>query len=217
MGQRLVINIFADDKSLASGYFHWNAYTGEAAKITKNIVDSFEDTKRIAKCYFYYDKDKSKEELEELEQRMTAYLLLENLGAGIFSADDEKKEVTELEKLCPYHNYCIGKNRNDGLIALTEDKIKEFNDLAEGTVDFDILYEAAKFDVFETTPKDFFIKINEHEIKEVNFDEIRFLEFRKIDEWYERISKMLIDDVAEDYYPYYHDEKEPDIYYSVIV
>ena len=214
MGQRLVINIYSDSKPLASGYFHWSNTTWEAAELTKIIVDSFEDTKYIAKRYFYYDKDKSKEELEELEQKLTSFILLENLGAGIYFADEDTKEVAELEKLCPRYNYRIGKNRASGLIALSEGKIREFNAYAERSVGIDIVYETLKFDVILIYTEDEIEKYKENDpdlqICEINSNDLLYTEFKNFDEWYNRI-----DDFSRKP-DWFFKDKNSSVYYSSI-
>ena len=101
MGQRLNIQIEANDtdtnetKVLANCYYHWSGYTSSAMELVKEIVDSG-----------IYNLDI----LDPIEK---AIKLLEATGAGL--AEDELTDTYNTPK------YKIGTNRNDGLIAISEE------------------------------------------------------------------------------------------------
>ena len=107
MGQRLNIQIemdipnSGDRQVLANAYYHWSGYTSSAYELVKMIADSpycCED------CTFTDPVEK-------------AIRLLEATGAGL-----AKDEFTEEY---PESKYKLSTNRNDGLIAISEEAIKE--------------------------------------------------------------------------------------------
>lgn len=101
MGQRLNIQIEANDtdtnetKVLANCYYHWSGYTSSAMELVNEIVES-----GIYK-------------LDILDPVEKAIRLLEATGAGL--AEDELTELYNTPK------YKVSTNRNDGLIAISEE------------------------------------------------------------------------------------------------
>lgn len=213
MGQRLVVNIICDGETLACGYYHWSAYTESAAEITHNIISHIIENSQIAEGLLKYtDNSDNTQALNKL----TAYLMLEDTGAGIFHYQSDA-EIKEFKKIGVYYNYRLGENRYDGLIAFTPDKIKEFNDWAEGTVDIDISTDTVHFDVFAMFSED---EINEEiaegyvdkdKIKDLDFEFINYFTFEECETWYEKIKEICSD---RDF-PYYRDKVDP-IYYQII-
>lgn len=213
MGQRLVVNIIANNEILTNAYYHWSAYTESAADITKYIINNVIKSSEKARDLLYYTasiKD------TKAVNKLTAYLMLEGTGAGLYHADNDL-EIKEFNKLGAAYNYRVGENRSDGLIALTPQKIKEFNNWAEGTVNIDISNDTVHFDVFEIFSNDDICEliqegvIEKDEVKELDFENITDFDFENVDAWFDKIKKMS-DDRS---YPYFKDKNEP-IYYQVI-
>lgn len=209
MGQRLVVNIISNDEILASGYYHWSAYTEYAADITHYIISHIIESSQKAEDLLQYTANSKN---TQIFNKLTAYLMLEDTGAGIYH-----KEIKEYEKFDVAYNYRFGENRNSGLIALTPEKIKEFNDWADGTVNIDISSDTVKFDVFAKFSEDEINNeiteeyINKYEIKDLDFEFIDQFTFEQCETWYEKIKELCSDNG----YPYYRDKVDP-IYYQII-
>ena len=101
MGQRLNIQIEAKDIDtnkivvLANCYYHWSGYTSSAMELVNEIVESG-----------IYN-------LDILDPVEKAIRLLEATGAGL--AEDELTDTYNTPK------YKVSTNRNDGLIAISEE------------------------------------------------------------------------------------------------
>ena len=213
MGQRLVVNIICDGETLASGYYHWSGYTQEAAYVIRHIITDMIPCQNVAND-FLLNTNSSTETINKFE----AYLMLENTGAGLYIEDGHDKEIKEFEKLGVAFNYRLGINRNLGLIALTPEKIKEFNSCwGEGIVNIDISTDTVEFDVFDKSSEeevDYEIKqgfVDEEDIKELDFDFIDRFTFEQCDAWYDKIVEMCNDKS----YPFFRYKTNP-FYYRVI-
>lgn len=127
MGQRLVINIKAEGKILANAYFHWDGYTECAMEHAKQLIS----------LHRYLDKP---DEFKNMPLKKKAIYMLEFLGAEITPEDFELNEYPDI--------WIRAKNRNDGLIQVSEAQIKYAEDWAEGLIEFDIVRKKINFDVF---------------------------------------------------------------------
>ena len=140
MGQRLNIQIemaipnSGESKVLANAYYHWSGYTSSAYELVKYIADSPYSGKE---CTFTDPVEK-------------AIRMLETTGAGL-----TKDEFTEAY---PESKYKLSTNRNDGLIAISEEGIQETQSWEEARVTINLstgmvdmggvyyLYEVDKID-----------------------------------------------------------------------
>lgn len=103
MGERLNIEIEANDKTVANAYYHWGAYTTSAIALVKKMVDYLDTTN---------DTYQNEQEF--------ALRLLEATGANL--TEDEHKYATTLQlQTKPFDEDVV--NRNDGLISLSEEGI----------------------------------------------------------------------------------------------
>lgn len=100
MGQRLNIEIWNGNKCLANAYYHWSAYTNSAADLVEMILGKIEDRQEQPSVYY-------------------AIKLLEATGAGLEN-DTERNYAIEV---CNTDDFAKAINRNEGLIAVTEDGI----------------------------------------------------------------------------------------------
>ena len=213
MGQRLVVNIICDGETLASGYYHWSAYTESAAEITHYIISHIIENSQIAEGLLRYTANSNN---TQTLNKLTAYLMLEDTGAGIFHYQSDA-EIKEFKKLGVYYNYRLGENRSDGLIALTTDKIDDFANWAEGSVDIDLSRDTVHFDVFflfsENEINDEIADgyVDKDKIKDLDFEYINYFTFEECETWYEKIKEICSD---RDF-PYYRDKVDP-IYYQII-
>lgn len=128
MGQCLNIEIMSGEKTLANAYYHWSAYTASAAELTKIILETPVD--------------------EEEPLIWQAIHLLETTGAGVpgYERDsilqNEMLSEAEVNHLQP----CIDRNR--GLIAITEEGMRDTKVWEEGRVTIHLDSKTVDFNVF---------------------------------------------------------------------
>ena len=125
MGQRLEILIMKDGKELANAYYHWSAYTSSSFELAKEIVMAIKNR-----------KVRQKDELKK------AIRLLEITGAGV--TQDEKEYLRRFKKF----KFMPCNGRNEGLIAISPEGMKETRDWQEGQVFIDIGKQKVSFDVW---------------------------------------------------------------------
>lgn len=119
MGQRLNIEIVSKSeksefKVLANAYYHWGAYSGSAAEYAKEMIHSPE-----------WDQ------LMEEPTVENAVKLLLLTGAGFNEV--EMMEI-QAKHLLPDELLIPTQGRNEGIISVTEQGIKETQIYAEGTM-----------------------------------------------------------------------------------
>ena len=115
MGQRLVVTVERSEKPLATLYFHWSAYTGDALYITRDIVHCI-----------YNHKDETDEEM-----LLRLIHFCEDRGGCI---DGNVEERNYIAKLYPNEKFKEEGSRSDGLIALSHDGMSDMQGWSEGDV-----------------------------------------------------------------------------------
>ena len=128
MGQRLNIEIMSGEKVLANAYYHWSAYTASAAELTKIILKTHVDAE------------------EPLIYQ--AIHLLEATGAGVPGYERDciiRHEILPKEEI-DHFQPCIDRNR--GLIAITEEGIRDTRAWEEGRVTIHLDSKTVDFCVF---------------------------------------------------------------------
>lgn len=138
MGQRLNIEIKKGDKLLANSYYHWSGYSESSLVLTKRIIDKFEDVK-------------------EENDLIKAIMLLQLTGAGITrqTIDYLYKNIPnfnleeEVNPDDPFGEYKLHltNGRNEGLIEVTEERMKETRSWEEGRITIHIDTKTFDFDV----------------------------------------------------------------------
>lgn len=128
MGQRLNIEICDNAKTLANAYYHWSAYTSSALEMMTAIIETY---------YELSDKINDKVEL--------AVELLQATDAGI---NREEKERIKNNPDFAHINFQPCIDRNEGLLAVTEEGIEETRCYEEGRVTINIENETFCFEVF---------------------------------------------------------------------
>ena len=116
MGQRLVITIEKNEKSIAKIYYHWSAYTYSALLETRKVINCI-----------YNHKD-------ETEKEMLLHLIrfCEANGGGI---DLYESELKYIQAMYPNETFKTENcSRNEGLIALSEKGMAEMQSWSEGDV-----------------------------------------------------------------------------------
>lgn len=141
MGQRLVITIENNEKSLAKGYYHWSGYTSSGLATTNVAVKAFEKSFRRAAetmaLQAITDKTITPEKMKDKINILTACNMLFETNAGI-EMSGEKSEQDVFNELFPGVNHTIGMNRNDGLVAITEKGMEELQKWSEADVTINI-------------------------------------------------------------------------------
>ena len=176
MGQRLNIEIKKKDKVLANCYYHWSGYSQTSLDLTKKIIDGF---------------DKYKDENNDV---LKAIKLLQETEAGLtreaihyLYKNIENFDIsTGTKGMFGTYDYILVRNRNDGLLEITEEGMEENRKWEEGritinideqTFDFDVLYHAHYEDEVE---------------KYSNYDgELKNIPFNKIDEFIETVNTII--------------------------
>ena len=128
MGQRLNIEIMSGEKTLANAYYHWSAYTASAAELTKIILKTHVDA--------------------EEPLIWQAIHLLEATGAGVPGYERDciiRHEILPKEEI-DHFQPCIDRNR--GLIAITEEGIRDTRAWEEGRVTIHLDSKTVDFNVF---------------------------------------------------------------------
>lgn len=137
MGQRLVITITKDNKELAKGYYHWSAYTVSALETLLEVLSGYDEYVNVVKG-------------EEHEDIILATRMLEASQAGICLDDLEY-----VEEKYPNIKFKECIDRNLGLIALSEEKMMDFDRWSEGDIFIDLTSKTICFGVLFETSDDY--------------------------------------------------------------
>ena len=117
MGQRLVVTVERNEHPLAKLYFHWSAYTGDALYVTRDIVH----------CIYNHKDETDKDMLLRLIR------FCEERG-GCIEGGEDGEEVEYITQLYPNEKFKKTGSRNDGLIALSPDGMREMQRWSGGDV-----------------------------------------------------------------------------------
>lgn len=150
MGQRLVITVKGKNGvDLANGYYHWSGYTDSGIITTKMAINAFDESLKHAMFSESLkaieqngkpEKTKNTSEKSHVEI-LTACGMLFATGAGLEQSAEKgsKTEIETFTDMFPNVNYMTGKNRNDGLIAISEHGMEESEKWSEADVTIDIM------------------------------------------------------------------------------
>lgn len=134
MGQRLNLEICIDNEPLANVYYHWSGYTQAALQLADDFING------VTRLQAGSKNDKL------VPIVLTA---LRNSGAGL----SEKEAAALIERFPdligqPVSRPALEKdlNRNNGLIAFSEDGMNETRCCAEATVTIDVGTKLVSFD-----------------------------------------------------------------------
>lgn len=114
MGQRLIITVEKDSKEIATLYFHWSAYT----------LSSIEET---AALIGFLDAHK------KMDTRLACIRFVEENG-GCIDGGKGSSEFKAIQKMFPNETFKDDGNRNNGLVALTENGMSKMRSWSEGDV-----------------------------------------------------------------------------------
>lgn len=160
MGQRLNIEIMHGDEVLANAYYHWSAYTPSALRLTKGILMAVD----TIQCGDVFEQ---------------AVRLLEATGAGVNTI--ERNRINQCTGRIAELAYQDCVDRNEGLLAVTEQGIEETRCWEEGrvtihldtrTVDFSVFwdYDPASYEADYEEPATALPLVSAFETKDIPFD-----------------------------------------------
>ena len=130
MGQRLVITLEQNEKAVAAIYYHWSAYTYDALRATKDVIN----------CVY----NGQHETMDGLLLRLIHHL--EANGGGIRGTDEE---FAHIKSLYPGEEFKTdGYSRNDGIIALSQQGIAALRSWSEGDVYINLDTDEVDFCVY---------------------------------------------------------------------
>ena len=130
MGQRLNIEIRKENKVLANAYYHWSGYTSSSLELTSEILDNIDNVN--------FDNDVVK-----------AIKLLEFTGAGL-----TVEELNCLSENIRDIEFKKATHRNIGLIAISEEEIKNTQYYEEARIEIHLDTKKVKLDIFFEVDED---------------------------------------------------------------
>lgn len=126
MGQRLNLEVRDGDKVLANAYYHWSAYTMPALYLLGIAIEQYKNAKALGGV-----------------KLATEILLATDAGFN----DDEIKRAKEIPEFAGIE-LKPATSRNEGLLSITPEGIKETQEWAEETIIFDIGSDEIDFGVY---------------------------------------------------------------------
>lgn len=161
MGQRLVVTIQNEGRDIAAIYYHWSAYTHSALYETRKIIN----------CIYNH--------LDETEDQILLKLIrfVEDDGGCIRGSEKEHKYI---QSLYPDEKFKDEGSRNNGLIALSEDGIRDLQSWSEGDVYIQLDNDMVDFRVYSgyESLEEY---IEERKSWDNTFDEEEFKNIPKLD------------------------------------
>ena len=151
MGQRLNIEIVDRETSLANCYYHWSAYTCDALRLTKEIVDAYYDSEAIAGLKMAID-------------------LLEATGGGVDVF--EKGRIREQAGKFGHLKFKDCSDRNKGLLSVTEIGKEETRNWEEGRVTIDLSTETFSFEVLSYDTIEDYTEFRDEDFNEEAFEKL---------------------------------------------
>ncbi len=164
MGQRLVVDIDTNGKTIATVYFHWSAYFFDAWYTLQKLAHILKDEPAKARILRSSDKpapvdhgsknhDLCLQDLETdtgvlkqvIDPRLKLIRGLEMLGGGLGPQD-----AAAAAKLYPGQTFRTDISRNDGLVCISDAEMEEARGWADGTATLDLDDETVTNDCFYT-------------------------------------------------------------------
>lgn len=122
MGQRLVIQIEKNEKIIAALYYHWSAYSTAALAETQKLIE------------FIKSKNLDDKNAKASDIALCLIRFAENNGGGI-DGGKNSNEYNYITSLYPCETFKEKDiDRNEGLIAISENGISELHDWSEGDI-----------------------------------------------------------------------------------
>jgi len=153
MGQRLVLSVLDNGERICNIYYHWSAYTSSAFHELKKIVQALNDEvieekvldtswDEHGKMILKWKVIRSEEHIGIEDPILKIALALKAFGGG-FDSDDAELAIKEFGPNAP-----IAKDRNEGLVAISEKVMESTDGWAEGEATIDISNKTCRNDCF---------------------------------------------------------------------
>lgn len=120
MGQRLNISLESDGKVVANAYYHWSAYTRDAAYLVQGICEVWDELKECS-----------------LSDAEFACRLLHDTGAGFNHEEIDRIRYQKDSRINTFPLWPV-RDRNRGLLAITQEGIEGTERWEEGRVTIDL-------------------------------------------------------------------------------
>jgi hypothetical protein len=178
MGERLVVEIKRNKKTVASTYYHWSAYTVPAlnivAEMYKHVLSQaykMNDKefqlaliRYVEKCcaYGYVGDDAEKKRIveesiarikENVDENTDSYKIAIEMMEDMLSTHGGicGDDIEYAKEKYPGEDFAVeGVNRSDGLVAISESSIENFNSWAQAVMIVDLdenkVYNGAVYD-----------------------------------------------------------------------
>jgi hypothetical protein len=176
MGQRLTIQIFENknsEQSIATLYYHWSAYTESALEELKTFYNNYRHYFKIQQIeqkllQLHPTPFEAVKQYNELDNIVTSiYQAVIETGGGYASNADEAENAINLySALKTHYNPNHSVNRNNGIVAFTEEQQNELYDWSEGNIRLYLDEEEFEFDVYTSYEVEDDREYYEHRIKE---------------------------------------------------
>ena len=134
MGQRLVVNVVRNDKTLATVYYHWSAYTMSALYTAKELID------------FFYEINYKKKGDDDLVLELIRYC--EENGGGLSADEHEAAKIKY-----PDCTFAYG-DRNYGLVSFSLEGMNTSHSWSEGDLEINLDSEEIYNGVFGVWDKE---------------------------------------------------------------
>lgn len=128
MGERLNLEIAIDGEDICNVYFHWSAYAYAALELSKKVGEAVQTKMKV---------NNLPATLVE-RQKYIVELLMEVGFSGL-----KEGSFNYLTKEFPNSNFVKATNRNEGLIAVTEEEMNSTRDWQEGGASISIMLDGS--------------------------------------------------------------------------
>lgn len=166
MGQRLVVTISDDGEPKMKIYYHWSAYTTATFDVLNDLWNNAikplkragKSTKEILLGIIHYLEGNVDEEHLKWIQKMYpdgSYKRSCHGGIGWFNKkeklgiDDNRpnEELAYIQSLYPGETFSTDVDRNDGLVYMSKDGMKDVQGWSEGNAGIDLKHENYYHDI----------------------------------------------------------------------
>lgn len=158
MGQRLTIRIYQNkeqEKSIATLYYHWSAYTESALEELKTFYNNYRHYFKIQQIeqkllQLHPTPFEAVKQYNELDNIVTSiYQAVIETGGGYASDADEAENAINLySALKTHYNPNHSVHRNNGIVAFTEEQQNELYDWSEGDIKLYLDEQEFQFNVY---------------------------------------------------------------------
>ena len=156
MGQRLTIRIYQNkeqEKSIATLYYHWSAYTESALEELKTFYNNYRHYFKIQQIgqkllQLHPTPFEAVKQYDELDNIVTSiYQAVIETGGG-YASDEAENAINLYPALNTHYNPNHSVHRNNGIVAFTEEQQNELYSWSEGNINLYLDEEDFEFDVY---------------------------------------------------------------------